>query len=180
MHPNKSIFGIAIALILSSKSLAADVVNSKTLRIIDEAEITHSVSANEISKLPRQIVKVKDHGHDAEFEGVIFVDLLKSVGVEFGERLKGPRAANVIVLEAKDGYRVSITLAEIDPETTDRLVLLADRRDGQPLSDKEGPFRLVIPDDKRPLRWIRMIRTIRVLNLKNVPLVDSAQSSQAN
>jgi hypothetical protein len=80
----------------------------------------------------------------------------------------------VIVLEAHDGYRVAVALLEVDPATTERLALVADRRDGQPLDEKEGPFRLVIPDDKRPVRWIRMIRTIRVLNLKDAPLVESA------
>ena len=96
------------------------------------------------------------------------------MGVVFGKELRGPRAAEVIILEAHDGYRVALALLEIDPATTEKFALVADRRDGQPLDEKEGPFRLVIPDEKRPVRWIRMIRTIRVLNLKDAPLVESA------
>jgi hypothetical protein len=52
-------------------------------------------------------------------------------------------------------------------------VLLADRRDGNPLGEKEGPFRLVIPSDKRQVRWIRMIRTMRVMSLKTTPIVEA-------
>ena len=35
------------------------------------------------------------------------------------------------------------------------VVLLADHRDGQPLSTAEGPLRLVVPDEKRHARWVR-------------------------
>ena len=98
------------------------------------------------------------------------VDLLQPLGVVFGKDLKGPKVATVIVLEVQDGYRIPLALLEIDPDTTEKLVLVADRRDGKPLDEKEGPFRLVIPDEKRPVRWIRMIRTIRVINLKELNL----------
>jgi hypothetical protein len=96
------------------------------------------------------------------------------VGVVFGKELKGDRASTVALIEAADGYRIAITLLEIDPETANTLVLLADRRDGQPLGEKESPLRLVIPGDKRQVRWIRMIRTIRLVNLKTTPLADAA------
>ena len=129
-----------------------------------------------MAKLLRHRLKAKDHDRESEFEGVFLVDLLKSVGVGFGDQLKGQRASNLVVLEATDGYRGSLSLAEIDPDTADAVVLLADRRDGQPLGEKEAPYRLVIPSDKRPLRWIRMIRTIRVISLKDL-LRDSRQTN---
>jgi len=141
---------------------------SARLTVIDESGGRHPITLAEISRLPRQKLKAKSEHLEGEFEGVLLVDLLKSVGVEFGDRLKGKRASNVIVLEATDGYRVSLALAEIDPETTDKVVLLADRRDGQPLGEKESPYQLVIPSEKRPLRWIRMIRTIRIISLKEL------------
>ena len=86
----------------------------------------------------------------------------------------------MIVLEASDGYRVAVALLEIDPATTGKLALVADRRDGKPLDEKEESFRLVIPDEKRAVRWIRMIRTVRVLNLKDAPLVESAPPRSSN
>ena len=45
---------------------------------------------------------------------------------------------------------------------TDRVVLLADRRDNQPLPTAEGPLRLVIPDEKRHARWVRQVVSIHL------------------
>ena len=58
-----------------------------------------------------------------------------------------------VLVEASDGYRAAFSLAELDPEMTDRVVLLADTKDGQPLSPREGPFRIIVPGEKRPARW---------------------------
>jgi hypothetical protein len=43
-------------------------------------------------------------------------------------------------------------LAEFDPGFSDQVILVADRRDGQPLNSREGPRRLIVPRDKRPAR----------------------------
>jgi hypothetical protein len=51
-------------------------------------------------------------------------------------------------MEAADGYRVVIALPELDPGFTDKQILLADKRETHPLNDKEGPYRIVIPDEK--------------------------------
>jgi hypothetical protein len=79
-----------------------------------------------------------------------------------------------VLVEATDGYRVAISLLEIDPATAGRNVLLADRKDGKPLEEKEGPYRLVVPDDKRQVRWIRMIRAMRVVDMNKIPLTDQS------
>src|SRR5262249_27789923 len=111
-------------------------------------------------------------------------DVLAHYGVEFGELLKGPRTPTVVLCEAADGYRVVLSLAEIDSATTDKLIIMADQCEGRALPDGEGPFRLVIPDEKRGLRSIRMLSAIRVVNLYNMPLAqqftdrEHAQPSQ--
>jgi len=140
------------------------------LTIVDEANKAHAIGPAELAKLPRARAKVEIHGEKAEFEGAPLVDVLKSVGVEFGGA-QGKRAATTVVIEAMDDYRTALTLLEIDPETTDTQAILADRRDGKPLGENEGPYRLVIPDEKRPIRWIRMIRSMRVVNLRDFPLI---------
>ena len=30
-------------------------------------------------------------------------------------------------------------------------------RDGKPLDAKQGPLRLIVPDESRPARWIRQV-----------------------
>jgi DMSO/TMAO reductase YedYZ molybdopterin-dependent catalytic subunit len=43
-------------------------------------------------------------------------------------------------------------------------VLLAFERDGQPLGADIGPFRLVVPTDKRGGRWVRQVTSIKLLD----------------
>jgi len=53
-------------------------------------------------------------------------------------------------------------LPEIDPAFTDRVIILADRRDGGPLTDKEGPWQVVVPGEKRQARWVRQVVALTV------------------
>ena len=79
-----------------------------------------------------------------------------------GDQLRGPRLADYLLMTAADGYRVVLALPEIDEAFTDRVVLLADRRDGRPLSTHEGPLMVVIPAERRHSRWIRQVLEIGV------------------
>jgi hypothetical protein len=81
--------------------------------------------------------------------------LLCRADVPLGKQLRGPRLKLYVVVEAADGYRAVFALAEFDPDFTDRVILLADRRDDYPLSSKRGPFRIVVPGEKRHARWVR-------------------------
>src|SRR5215472_17696686 len=83
------------------------------------------------------------------FEGVTLKSVLEKAGVTFGESIKGKRLSSSLLVEAADGYRVVIALPELDPAFTDKQTLLVFLRDGKPLGEKEGPYRSVIPDEKR-------------------------------
>lgn len=125
-----------------------------------------SVGAAEIQGLPRRSVTAEatDHGlAPATYEGTPLAELLVLAGVTFGQTVRGPRLADVVVVEAADGYRVAFALAELDPGFTDRVVLLADRRDGRPFGSDEGPFRLIVPGEKRPARWIRQVTAVKLV-----------------
>ena len=67
-----------------------------------------------------------------------------------------------VVVDAADGYRVVFSLSELDTAYTDRVVLIADTRDGVALPAREGPFRLVVPGEKRAARWVRQVTAIDV------------------
>jgi hypothetical protein len=67
-----------------------------------------------------------------------------------------------VMVSASDGYRVVFALAEFDPDFTDRIVILADRRDGHALAPSEGPFRLVVAEEKRHARWVREVTALDV------------------
>lgn len=171
---------LSLGLIVAFQALGHSALAAKSdavLTVIDVAGKSHPFTAADTAALPQRTVRAKAHGVENEFTGVSLVDLLQAAGVEFGEKLRGVRASDVVVVEAADGYRAVFALLEIDPSTTDKLVLVADKKDGQPLDEKEGPIRLVVPDEKRPVRWERMVKTIRIVNLKELPLIDKPSNS---
>ena len=67
-----------------------------------------------------------------------------------------------MVVTGADGYRAAFAIAEFDSVFTDRVAILADRRDGAPLPDNALPFQLVLTDEKRPARWVRQVVSIEV------------------
>jgi DMSO/TMAO reductase YedYZ molybdopterin-dependent catalytic subunit len=87
--------------------------------------------------------------------------VLRFAGVSFAEHPRG-RAASYILVEGGDGYRAVLALAEVDPKVSDKAVLLADRLDGKPLPEGAGPFRLVVPGDKVPSRWVKQVVRVGV------------------
>jgi len=83
-------------------------------------------------------------------------------GLPQGESLRGLAMASYVLAEASDGYRVVFSLAELDSGILDSEVMVADTMDGAPLGEKQGPFRLVAPHEKRPARWVRTLKSITV------------------
>ena len=123
---------------------------------------TRTFSESELAKLPRVSFSVMDHGTKATFEGTELRHILAAVDVAAGEKLRGKELASYILVEAADGYRALFALPELDAAFTDRKTILADRRDGKPLSEKEGPFRIVVEDEKRMARNVRQVVRISV------------------
>jgi hypothetical protein len=105
-------------------------------------------------------------GASATFEGVALGALLAKAGVGLGETLRGKRMASCLLVEAADGYRAVIALPELDPAFTDKQIVLAFLKDGKPLDDKEGPYRIVIPDEKRMARWVRQVTTLKIVDVQ--------------
>src|SRR5688572_13599313 len=116
--------------------------------------------------LERRTVVTEDRGLRVEFQGVALRDVLIKAGIPLGDALRGPALARVVIASAPDGYRVAYAIAELDAAFTDQVVLVADRRDGRPLLPDTGPLQLVVPNDKRPARWIRQVNKIEVRQLQ--------------
>src|SRR5499433_1323957 len=138
---------------------AGDVV----FRIGGDIEQPQQWTLDDLATLPRREVRARDRdGTEATFAGVALVDLLRLAGVPLGEKLRGSNMALYLLVEAADGYRVVFALPELDPAFTERVVLLADHRDGQLLATMEGPLRLVVPAEKRHARWVRQVGSCTV------------------
>jgi molybdate/tungstate transport system substrate-binding protein len=85
----------------------------------------------------------------AGYDGVALRDVVARARPTSGTSVSGVAA---------DGYRVVFTMAEVDTAS----VLVATRKDGQPLPEREGHFRLIVPGDPRPVRWLKQLTTITV------------------
>jgi hypothetical protein len=120
----------------------------------------------DIEALPHIKVATSVSGTAATFEGVALEAVLEKAGVGFGTSLKGSRLASCLLVEAADSYRVVIALPELDPAFTDKQVVLAFLKDGKPLDEKEGPYRIVIPDEKRMARWVRQVTTLKIVDVQ--------------
>lgn len=125
--------------------------------------------AADLKSMPRKTVRVEnEHAQKAEaYEGVLVQDILKKAGATMGPKLRGPAMATYVVAEAADDYRVVFSLTEFDSEFQDSEILLADTVDGAPIPADQGPFRLVVPHDKRPARWIKMLKSLIVVVAPN-------------
>jgi len=120
----------------------------------------------DIEALPHRKVSTSGSDSPITFEGVALGTVLEKVGIGLGESLRGKRLASCLLVEGVDGYRAVIALPEIDPAFTDKQIVLAFLRNGKPLDEKEGPYRIVIPDEKRMARWVRQVTTLKIVNVE--------------
>jgi len=125
-----------------------------------------TLSAADLKSMPRTTATLESHGTTSNYEGVLLGDVLKRAGVPLGRELMGKAVASYVLIPAADGYQALFALPEVDPEFSDSQIVLADTVDGHPLSDTQGPFRVIAPHDKRAARSIRMVHKIDVIRLR--------------
>lgn len=149
-------------------SIAGHAQPKPSFRVEGEVLKPRTLTQGDLLKWKTAEVKGKDHdGKEHVFKGVRLIDVLDSAGVTLGGKLRGKNLAKYVLVKAADGYEVIFSLPEIDPEFTSQTVLLAYEVDGHPLAKGEGPFRMVVPSDKKQARWIRELTTIKVVFSKD-------------
>jgi hypothetical protein len=153
-------------LILLAWAAVVGALNAQEIAVQNESGAPVKVTAAEIAALPHQEAPVDYHGKTVRFGGVPLRLVLEKGGITFGDSLRGKRLSTCLLVEAADGYRVVIALPELDPGFTDRVILLADNADGQPLDSKEGPFRIIVPGEKRMARWVRRVTALKVVQVQ--------------
>jgi DMSO/TMAO reductase YedYZ molybdopterin-dependent catalytic subunit len=123
------------------------------------------IDAAELRKLPRTETRMPDPhnpGKEIVYSGTPLIEVLKAGGLRLDSGEAGFRETVTItvLVDGSDGYRAVFALAELSPDFTDHVILLADTKDGQSLAPREGPFRIVVPGDKRPTRWVRQVTAV--------------------
>ena len=132
---------------------------------------------NDLANLPRSSITAGAHDEKPSlWEGVSLAELLRRAGAPTDKQLRGREMAKFVRVTAADGYQVIFSLTELDAAFGDRNVLLVDRQDGHPLSQKDGPLRLVVMGDKRPARWVREVESIEVVDGSTGPGRTSAHT----
>jgi hypothetical protein len=156
------LFSIATLTLLASLAQAQAV---PSIELTGPRGQTRTVTSADLNAMTRREVTANAHHVSGQFAGVSMAEVLRLVGAPQGDSLRGPALATYVIIEGADGYRALFALAEFDAGFTDRIALLADRKDGAALTAKDGPFQLIVPGEKRPARWVRQVRRIRVVQL---------------
>lgn len=152
--------------VLTAGILAVAQEAPSTIQVTGAVKQPLTLTADDLAKMPRATVKTSNNGIETVYEGVWLYQVLKQAGVPLGGELRGKALTNYLLIEAKDGYQVVFSVAEVDPAFTDSEMLLADKADGKPLVGSQGPFRLVVAKDKPGARSVRMLTKIEVVQVR--------------
>ena len=147
--------------------MAAVTVHAQTekasVKISGEVNLPLTIHAEDFQKFAQTEVKRKDRdGQDHTYSGIILADILSKAGVTMGKSLMGENLAKYVLVSASDGYQVVFALPELDKDFTDRTIILANKIDGQLLAPGDGPFRIIVQDEKKPARCIKQVTEIKV------------------
>jgi DMSO/TMAO reductase YedYZ molybdopterin-dependent catalytic subunit len=157
---------LLLALLVSSALVHAQDAAPPTIAVTGDVKQPLTLSADDLSNMPRASVQTTSHGMDTTYQGVWLSDVLKKAGVPQGGDLRGKALAGYVLASAQDGYQVLFSLAELDPAFIDNQILLADTANGKPLFGEQGRFRLIVPKDKPGARSIRMLTKLEVVQLR--------------
>jgi len=159
MNRNARLVAALAVAMASAPGLAA---HAEDLKLVGLQGQTDTVTPAQFAAMPHVQLTVTVEGKTATYRGVPLPSLLALVGAPLGKALHGPELRDVVLVSAADGYAATLALAEADPMERKEQILLADEADGQPLGDKQGPYRLVVEGDQRGARLVRMVTTIEL------------------
>jgi len=138
-------------------------LKAQTIQVTGEVTKKLNLTKDDLAKMKRSTVTAKDkNGKDHIYKGVAVADILELAGVTTGAQLRGENLSKYLLVTCADGYAVVFSLAELDAAFTDKVVLLADEGDGQPLPIDKGPWRIVVPGEKKPARSCYKVTTFKI------------------
>jgi len=148
-------------------SKAQTEVKEASVKILGEVTVPLEIKLADLHQFKQtEVIRKERDGKDHTYSGVILADILQKAGVTMGKDLRGENLTKYVLVEASDGYQVVFALAELDKDFTDRTIILADMIDGKPLASGDGPFRIIVQDEKKPARCIKQVTDIKILFAK--------------
>jgi len=142
---------------------AAGAQGAAVVKVTGEVTKPLTLSAADLAAMPRTTAMARDkQGAGHLFSGVALRDIFKEAGVTTGRQLRGENLAKYVLVTCADNYQVVFSLAELDSSFTDRVVILADQMEGRPLAAEVGPFRIIVPGEKKPARNCFQVKEIAI------------------
>lgn len=156
---------LVVALLAATPALAQHSHAPSAATPAPPASIDIALDAGARDGIARSRVTANAHGQALDCNGVALIDVLRKAGAMPADPLRGgAQLGRRVEVVARDGYRVTFSLGELDPSLGNTRVFLVDQCDGKPLAADSGPLRLIVPEDSRPARGIRQIERITVLS----------------
>jgi len=160
MNRRPALLAVACLLLLFFRFPPAE---AQSLKISGEGVQPLTLMGADLKAMPRSEVSARDRdGKERRYTGVALIEVLRRAGAKVGGDLRGKNLLQYLIARAGDGYEVVFALPELDPEFTATAVLLADGVDGGALPEGTGPFRLIVPAEKKPTRWVRNLTSLEV------------------
>ena len=103
-------------------------------------------------------------GEKGQAQCVPLLAMVQAAKPRLNAKIKNHQLAFVLIVRAEDGYTVAFSLGELLPAYGKREVWLALDHDGKPLTEKEGPVALLVPEDEKPSRWVHRVTGITVMD----------------
>jgi hypothetical protein len=139
---------------------------SVQLKVVGLDRRSISFTPEEFAALPHKDVTVlNQHSQVTEkYSGVPLAYLLSKVGMPMGDKIRGKLLLTGVIAEGTDAYRVLFALGEIDPATHVGDIIVADAVNEHKL-DRDGAFKIVSTEEKRPARWVRNLTSVTVVEI---------------
>ena len=159
---SRSLIAAAIAAAVLALTNTNTSAANQSVVVAQSVEQARTIDPSMLEQLPAIEEKVSfltARGlEQATYTGALLWSVLERVQMLVGDRRA--RLRRTIVVTGRDGYAAVLALAEIDPEFEGKQVLLAYRRDSQPIDGHA--LRLVIPGDRHGGRSVRDVVRIEL------------------
>lgn len=142
----------------------SDLLNHPSVKLVLDGKPSDTFDRAALEAMPRKTVQAAANGEPpGSWQGVALEDIVRRVCVASGDSLSGRAIARFVRVSGANGYQAVFSATELDPDFGNVEVILADTQDGKPLAH-DGPFRLIVPRDKRFDRWVSDVTTIEVVD----------------
>jgi hypothetical protein len=100
----------------------------------------------------------------ATYTGVSLWTLLSKASIITHPEIKNDVLREAVVATASDGYKVIISLGEIDPDFGNQPCLIATQQNGADFASG-GFARLVFPNDVKKGRWVVHLTSLKIAEI---------------